>query len=202
MAKNLILWGIFQRNESAFDQAVAAGDLIQKGSMYFWAEVASGRKKTQGTGMKADGGEVSLEANEFDALGTFVESRPFAKFGQHSRDAALAVVGGAFNPSSSSQPGEAPQFPMPGGHMPAPKALKAIQDAPRQQVMYKWTAVEKQVADAKSAQERLLRDSGRYASKLKATKDEHFPNMLKECVALLNANTNKLMDCQMWQEPR
>ena len=64
----------------------------------------------------------------------------------------------------------------------------------------KWNAVENMVAEAKAAQERLLRDASRYAAKTKACKDDNVALMLKEAIALLNGTANKLQECQMWQD--
>lgn len=202
MAKSMILWGTFQGNSEAFDAAVAAGDLIQQGNMYFWAEVASGRNKSQVTGMKASGGELALNAEEFSTLGSFMESRPFTKYGMSTWDAALASLQAPSNPSSGSRPELSPPLSM-FGTRDNTRATRpqAIEDAsrPKDSAM-KWNAVENMVAEAKAAQERLLRDASRYAAKTKACKDDNVALMLKEAIALLNGTANKLQECQMWQD--
>ena len=63
--------------------------------------------------------------------------------------------------------------------------------------------IEKQLQDAKLAQDRLLRDcQGRVVARALTSKDSTLVNDLKAAMSLLQQNLQKLNDCLLWKAPQ
>ena len=88
----------------------------------------------------------------------------------------------------------------------ASSSSTAIQNQPPQLAIMdedpvvKWVAIEKNLLEAREAQQRLLRDSGKIVGKCKTSKDEDLQQQLRQVMNQLQLSLQKCSDCQTWQD--
>lgn len=205
--KSVLLWGTFHGNEDAFNQAVAAGEIMFQNGFYHYAQMKQGREKTMSNQLSLDGGKAKLAVEEFSELQGFLDTRPFAKFGEQGWNMAMARTSGSVASSSHGQTSHPqPEVTPFWSSEPESKRLRLtdVDDVSKAQPskpdVVKWSALEGHIGEAKLAQERLLRDAGRYAAKARESKIETLQDMLKKVMHKCNSNLQELQHCQMWQD--
>lgn len=196
MPKSIILWQTFHGNQSALDAAVAAGDVIENNGFYHYATVKSGRVKSGTTGMNLGGGEVKLKNQDFDDLSNFLDSRPFAKFGEN-------VWKGLMEQQPQIHDGYGSSSRLVSQRQPLALTQHGEPEVKVEVSKVKWPSLEKHIMEAKAAQERLLKDGSRYAAKVREHCGEgggHMGSMLKEALSICNDNLKEIQECITWQD--
>lgn len=84
--------------------------------------------------------------------------------------------------------------PAPQAKAPAVEVVK-----PKPPPKLTWKSVQSTVADAKSANERLLRDASRYVQKIREANDTGLVSKMSDIMDALQGNIKMLTDCQMWE---
>ena len=190
----IMLWQIFHGNADAMKEAERQGQIFERGGLWHHASATSGREKSTADQMDLQGGSVDLDANSFAAMSNFLGKRDWAKYGEKQLGdsvqqlkrgkSTLALCDGEVSldnlqllPSTSSkQPKE-------------PKLVKLT-----------WKMLEKNIGDAKGANERLQRDCSRLVVKVRPSGDEKLIQKAKTTVSKLAENIAALNECQMWEE--
>ena len=174
---SIMLWTYFHGREDALADAEKRGDIWCADDMWFFRTQNVSRSKTAAHTMKLSGGEKELTLDQFQDLSSFLGSRPWAKFGSSEELAQTSTA------SSSAVTGS--------------KELKAICDKP---VLVTFASMEETLKEAKGAQERLLRDSQRLASKIAGKGDGDMVTSLKTTIAQLSKNESSLNEALLWKE--
>lgn len=191
--RSILLWQVFQGNERALEDAIACGDVYEKDGFFHYGRLKTGRSKAQEQTMHLGGGEAKVSVDEMQDLHAgFFGKRPFQQGGAEVWQKAFSDS--PLHQRRSSASTEAP-----------PKRQKALCDGTVEEPedvkdMVKWSNVDRQVGEAKLTQERLLKDAGRYASKVRGCKEQQLSKMLKEVIAICNTNLTDLQHCQMFQD--
>lgn len=191
--RSILLWQVFQGNERALEDAIACGDVYEKDGFFHYGRLKTGRSKAQEQTMHLGGGEAKVSVDEMQDLHAgFFGKRPFQQGGGEVWQKAFSDS--PLHQRRSSASTEAP-----------PKRQKALCDGTVEEPedvkdMVKWSNVDRQVGEAKLTQERLLKDAGRYASKVRGCKEQQLSKMLKEVIAICNTNLTDLQHCQMFQD--
>ncbi len=174
---SIMLWTYFHGREDAVADAEKRGDIWSVDNMWFFRTQNTSRSKTTAQTMKVSGGEKELTLDQFQDLSSFLGSRPWAKFGSSEELAQTSTA-------SSSAP-------------TCTKTLKAICDKP---VLVTFASMEETLKEAKGAQERLIRDAQRLASKIAGKGDGDMVASLKTTIAQLSKNESSLNEALLWKE--
>ena len=180
VATSIMLWQTFHGNQAAMDAAEAKGDIYQKGGLWFFVTVKSGRGKTSTDQHQLSGGEAKLDLQDYQDLSNFMDSKKWQDFGKEAQ--------------AECRPSEDGDLAL-----PASSSRLAIEDA-KETILVKWEQVEKSINEAKQAQERLLREGQKHTEKVKASKDPNLEQQLKSAIVLLQENLNKCTNCQLWKD--
>ena len=168
---SIMLHATFHGNEQAMQEAERLGDIREEDNMWYYSCAKRGKTKQLTDKMELSGGQADLDLTQYEAMGSFLADRPWAKFGQAQAASSSALEW--------------------------KKKPKAICDKPPS---LSFDKVESHVQQAKQAQERLLRDAQKYVAKIMGKGDNELENALKEVVQDLQATEQKLSQCLLWKE--
>ena len=173
---SIMLWQYFHGREDAMADAERRGDIKCIDNMWHYATQSVSRSKTTTQAMKVSGGEAQLTLDQFQDLNSFLGSRPWAKFGssEEIQDSSTAT-------SSAGTSNK----------------IKAICDKP---AVVTFASMEDNLKEAKGAQERLLRDAQRLASKIAGKGDAGMVATLKTTMPQLSKNESSLNEALLWKE--
>ena len=173
---SIMLWTYFHGREDALADAEKRGDIWCVDNMWFFRTQNASRSKTTAHTMKVSGGEKELTLDQFQDLSSFLGSRPWAKFGSSEE-----IQEGSTASSSAGTSNK----------------IKAICDKP---AVVTFASMEDTLKEAKGAQERLLRDAQRLASKIATKGDGDMVTSLKTTMAQLSKNESSLNEALLWKE--
>ena len=181
VATSIMLWQTFHGNQAAMDAAEAKGDIYQKGGLWFFVTVKSGRGKTSTDQHQLSGGQAKLDLQDYQDLSNFMDSKKWQDFGKEAQ--------------AECRPSEDGDLAL-----PASSSRLAIEDVKKETILVKWETVEKSISEARQAQERLLKEGQKQTDKVKASKDPNLEQQLKSAIVLLQENLNKCTNCQLWKD--
>ena len=137
---------------------------------------------------------MDLDANSFAAMSNFLGKRDWAKDGEKQLgDSVRQLKRG----KSTLALCDAELFLdnlqlMPSGSAKQPKEPKLVK--------LTWKMLDKNIGDAKGANERLQRDCSRLVVKVRHSGDDKLIQKAKATASKLAENISALNECQMWEE--